>query len=1064
MMTTGEPRGLSGIDDAILEAACLAARRSGLSVSDWLNGLIARQARVERTAPGRPRRDDADEDALAAAIERLTRRIRGMDDSSRAVLTEFQGRLDEIAARLGAAAGARRRGADSSLTEIAGIVEDLSRDIDDADEAARSTVEGMCAGRGQDTQTRHVNQVAEAIRHLERRLSSTSDAPAARQGAAPPTSLDTIRARLEALLAATPEALPDADLETTLRSLDSHIDEASSRLLGGCAGGDLSSAVAEISERQRSIDEEVDLGAIARAQHRMFESLDTLHDGVVALGDRLAVLLDPVEGATDSTSGNDRLSAIEGEIAAIRRTLEAAESPRAVTRVEIRIAELARAVEAVLAAANTASRSVAADAIGKLEAKLDTVHARIDVLLDQSNPSETLKEIKAEISLIRQDIGERDLPEPGEMEAQIAALAHKLDAARESDRCGPAVKELEQQVARLASELERALPQTASLEDVAIRLSRLQDLLSANQRESVEAARMAARDAAQEVAESARGGDIVDALKQDLENIRRVAWAADSRSQESLNSVQATLGRVVERLARLESGRDREVAVARQSLRATGTYGAGAPLPRAEPVSTEGNPSSLEPNIVRPDLAALRELARSAAHGERHATTDRKADFIAAARRAAKTAPEESVPPSSKDPGDGNPGTFARISQAIRNRRRTLLILAAASLLAASAVHMFGGASVAPLSVSTAESVYKAGKPSTEAVEAGPSPTLYAGDKATGPVAEKPASDDLTVFAFAAPARLDGQFDDMPLAPPTQAFVRAPHRAASLPLDEAIGSAELRKAAAAGNANAAVEVAARYAQGRRVSRDLAKAALWYELAAEEGVAVAQYRLASLYESGQGVAKDPAVAAAWYRRAAEQGNTGAMHNLAVMLSGGIDGVPNYSEAAEWFRAAADRGVEDSQYNLGVIYARGLGLDRDLVESFGWFALAAANGDPEAVAHRDEVGGALSPDDLSKARAVVQAWRPIPIPPHTNALASLPDVWSDPTDGITENERRSLVMKIQALLAEQGYDPGPADGLEGPKTRQAVRAFQRHIGLDETGAIGRDVVAALADPSG
>jgi localization factor PodJL len=129
-----------------------------------------------------------------------------------------------------------------------------------------------------------------------------------------------------------------------------------------------------------------------------------------------------------------------------------------------------------------------------------------------------------------------------------------------------------------------------------------------------------------------------------------------------------------------------------------------------------------------------------------------------------------------------------------------------------------------------------------------------------------------------------------------------------------------------------------------------------------------------------------------------------------------------------------------------------------------SLAAENGDPEAAAHRDEVGGALSPDDLAKARSIVEAWRPMPADAHANTVASLPDGWVDPTDGITEPERRSLVMKIQALLAEQGYDPGPTDGLEGPKTRQAVRAFQRNIGLAETGTIGSDVVDALADPSG
>ena len=56
-----------------------------------------------------------------------------------------------------------------------------------------------------------------------------------------------------------------------------------------------------------------------------------------------------------------------------------------------------------------------------------------------------------------------------------------------------------------------------------------------------------------------------------------------------------------------------------------------------------------------------------------------------------------------------------------------------------------------------------------------------------------------------------------------------------------------------------------------------------------------------------------------------------------------------------------------------------------------------------------------------------------------------------------------MKIQSLLAEQGYDPGLADGVEGPKTREAVRAFQKTIGVAETGVISSDLVAALASPA-
>src|SRR5262245_14070115 len=36
-------------------------------------------------------------------------------------------------------------------------------------------------------------------------------------------------------------------------------------------------------------------------------------------------------------------------------------------------------------------------------------------------------------------------------------------------------------------------------------------------------------------------------------------------------------------------------------------------------------------------------------------------------------------------------------------------------------------------------------------------------------------------------------------------------------------------------------------------------------------------------------------------------------------------------------------------------------------------------------------------------------------------------------------------VQRRLAELGYDPGPADGRAGPRTRAAIQAFQRDRGL-------------------
>jgi murein DD-endopeptidase MepM/ murein hydrolase activator NlpD len=50
-------------------------------------------------------------------------------------------------------------------------------------------------------------------------------------------------------------------------------------------------------------------------------------------------------------------------------------------------------------------------------------------------------------------------------------------------------------------------------------------------------------------------------------------------------------------------------------------------------------------------------------------------------------------------------------------------------------------------------------------------------------------------------------------------------------------------------------------------------------------------------------------------------------------------------------------------------------------------------------------------------------------------------------------------IQAALAALGFDPGPLDGLDGPKTRAAVTAFQMSRGLDADGVCGHVTLLAL-----
>ncbi|MGN6486677.1 MAG: peptidoglycan-binding protein [Devosia sp.] len=267
----------------------------------------------------------------------------------------------------------------------------------------------------------------------------------------------------------------------------------------------------------------------------------------------------------------------------------------------------------------------------------------------------------------------------------------------------------------------------------------------------------------------------------------------------------------------------------------------------------------------------------------------------------------------------------------------------------------------------------------------------------------------------------------------------------------------LRQAAADGDARAQFEVAAIYTEGRAVPEDLNAAAVWYERAASQGFAPAQYRLGNLYEAGKGVDKDLAQARIWYQQAAEAGNRMAMHNLAALYAGGGLGTQQFDAAAKWFEEAANRGMKDSQFNLGMLYARGLGVKQDLPASFKWFALAAARGDADAAKARDDIAKSLDAATVQRLDDEVGAWQPVPVDLAAN-FAPI-GTWMQDFDPGAPIGKLEVVKGVQQALRRLGFDVGTPDGLAGPKTADAIRAFERGTGMNETGTINPRLLAVL-----
>jgi len=135
-----------------------------------------------------------------------------------------------------------------------------------------------------------------------------------------------------------------------------------------------------------------------------------------------------------------------------------------------------------------------------------------------------------------------------------------------------------------------------------------------------------------------------------------------------------------------------------------------------------------------------------------------------------------------------------------------------------------------------------------------------------------------------------------------------------------------------------------YEHGTYVKADLAQAAVWYRLAAQNGNAYAQNNLGVLYARGAGVPLDKKQAAYWYAKAAEQGHHWAQANLSWIYQYGTAGELDIDKALYWLTKAAEGNLAAAQARLGVLAMQRAASDADRAAAAAWLARAAAQNYP------------------------------------------------------------------------------------------------------------------------
>lgn len=122
----------------------------------------------------------------------------------------------------------------------------------------------------------------------------------------------------------------------------------------------------------------------------------------------------------------------------------------------------------------------------------------------------------------------------------------------------------------------------------------------------------------------------------------------------------------------------------------------------------------------------------------------------------------------------------------------------------------------------------------------------------------------------------------------------------------------LKESANLGNVDAQFKLAELYTNGQQgLTQDLVEARRWTQRAAEGGHPSAMYNLAMLMIDGTGGQKDMPSAVKWMRKAADLNVGDAQFNLGVLYEQGL-GVPkDFSESRKWYLIAARDGDADAR---------------------------------------------------------------------------------------------------------------------------------------------------------
>lgn len=1005
-MNSRVPWSVDGIDPSVRERAEAAARRAGMSLSDWLNSTIGDSAPPNFRAPYDPppampsqeSRDVADIhqrlDSITQQIEQISRPAprpdapRGDAPRSEAPrgeptvarqLNDAISRLDARLSQISSPAPVRPTQQDkqrqAEMVERAAAqvyrpsppLSPASLDFAIAEIAARQNELDGPAARPMPPRSAPpmAPPMAAAMSppiapgpdfsSLERHLIKiTSQIEALQRPDGIEQSIAAFRSELSEIRAAITEAMPRRaieSIENEIRSLSRRIDETRQSGTNGQALAGIERALSEIREVLRSLTPA--------------EQLAGYDEAIRNLGGKLDLIL----RANDDPSAVQQL---EGAIAALRAIVS-----------------------------NVASN----DALARLSDDVHMLASKVDQLGRSEGNSDSFAVLEQRIAALTSTLEGRERPMPGEsseqVEGALRALSDRLDRLPVGNDSGAAFAHLEQRVSYLLERLE------ASTDPRAGNLGRVEDGLQDILRhlENQHANFAALTENGRSAAPSADSG-LIDVVKRELSDIRFSQSEAGRQTQDSLEAVHNALGHVVDRLAMIEG-----------DLRAVRNQPV-APQPAPPPAAVYAPPPAAAPRAAMPAQNAAPqprpELPNPAAAQDHFAAAPR--DFHAAEPPAVSavapmppraiseilephTAPprpaiEPGLPPDHPlEPGTrptgrvGSPSeriaasenAISEIAPGAREQVSSSSFIAAArraaqAAAAAPANDKARSSSKAPKAKSKDQDKNKEASTITSKIrsllvgasvvvivlgtfkmamtllDGGSVPPMPAMENSSeqAPSAQSPADDGAKPVAPA------------PAAPsmtsPTPIGRQSLNTSAPNTLDSAASVAIPQPAPVASPVSASdITGTIPTAPVAPASRKLMMIQVppterlpdsiggpVLRTAALKGDPSAAYEIGVRFAEGKGVAPNPDEAAKWYDRSAQAGVIPAVFRLGTLYEKGLSVKKDVDIARRYYMQAAERGNAKAMHNLAVLDADGGGKGANYKSASQWFRKAADRG--------------------------------------------------------------------------------------------------------------------------